>query len=385
MLGISLLFALIPSLKSQDLTGAIMEKLPRNEKYKLMKSVSFTKSGDDMLLKSRKAKEVAKNNNDTADAVLDRMRASFCFRNANGLMYSVLDKEIKNFWESFTGDRNRLSKALVIENLVYDSLKEADKLREFAENEGFYEDKIPFVEKAEIIESHALLRLQKVLYTYMKWPESIPGEWLAKADCTLPAALPDNTAITDSTKQVAGQRSPDQPLRISSEEPPTVGNVSTKTGNRQLNESDMVKLKENVIDSVQKAWRSKMEFKSIYADTSHSIPFHKKSHSDTVTNYFPYRSGVDDAIYKVQIAACRNKMSNSDIQKIYSGNLKVTEVFINGWYKYHVGTFSNYQEACDFKRNVNAKKSFIICYVDGVQTPLSSVFATDTGIRNRAE
>lgn len=66
--------------------------------------------------------------------------------------------------------------------------------------------------------------------------------------------------------------------------------------------------------------------------------------------------------FKVQIAASRRPMKESVLQSVYSGNLPIDQHRVNGWYKYAVGSFSDYQQARTYRNGLNVKGAFITAY-----------------------
>lgn len=77
--------------------------------------------------------------------------------------------------------------------------------------------------------------------------------------------------------------------------------------------------------------------------------------------------------FKVQIAAHTLKMEEEYIrQNIYSGNMEITEKYEGGWYKYSIGSFSNFNEANDLLKRARVAKSFIVAYQEGKKLTIKS-------------
>ena len=187
----------------QKVTDEIKIKLPKTEQYKIMKAESFSDKGNALLDKEGKLPDNVKisdaNLSKEDQKKLDnfytaRIKASFCFKTANGLIYEVVEKYIKGFWEKYSGDRRPLEGVLKIQNAAYDSLVIADNLRAKAENESYVDVTIPLVSRAEVLEKTALFKLQKVLLIYMNWPEKPNMSWLNSNDPNVPKNFAENTS-----------------------------------------------------------------------------------------------------------------------------------------------------------------------------------------------
>lgn len=62
--------------------------------------------------------------------------------------------------------------------------------------------------------------------------------------------------------------------------------------------------------------------------------------------------------YSVQIAASRNALDKSFIQKFFGINQPIFTDYVDGWHKYSVGIFTNYQDAYNYKMSLSKDKSF---------------------------
>ena len=66
--------------------------------------------------------------------------------------------------------------------------------------------------------------------------------------------------------------------------------------------------------------------------------------------------------FRVQILACKTKVNQSEMGKIYSGNQPITELQEDGWHKYQIATGSNYSIAKELLKDLNIKDAFIVAY-----------------------
>jgi hypothetical protein len=76
-----------------------------------------------------------------------------------------------------------------------------------------------------------------------------------------------------------------------------------------------------------------------------------------------------DLLFKIQILSSTRKLSRDSIRKEYKIRESVHEENFNGLYKYTVGNFKTYEEARDFKNNLDFKKyiPFVIAYNRGAR------------------
>jgi len=71
---------------------------------------------------------------------------------------------------------------------------------------------------------------------------------------------------------------------------------------------------------------------------------------------------IGEIRYKVQVAASRVKMTKAEIREIYCGKHKVYEALEEGWYKYSIGFFENYNEALQLRDNICTPGAFVVAY-----------------------
>jgi len=72
-------------------------------------------------------------------------------------------------------------------------------------------------------------------------------------------------------------------------------------------------------------------------------------------------------VYRVQIAACKQALSNENLAKIYSGNNPINVSQENGWYRYSIGDFIYYNEAKESKDSCGVKEAFVMPYENGIR------------------
>jgi hypothetical protein len=80
--------------------------------------------------------------------------------------------------------------------------------------------------------------------------------------------------------------------------------------------------------------------------------------------------GTSNIIFKVQIAAHRQGLPDEKLRNIYSGDENIDIIKEEGWTKYSIGKFSDYQQAARLKNSVDVDGAFVVAYRDGVKVPL---------------
>ncbi|MBN2637792.1 MAG: hypothetical protein JXR65_01745 [Bacteroidales bacterium] len=79
--------------------------------------------------------------------------------------------------------------------------------------------------------------------------------------------------------------------------------------------------------------------------------------------------------FRVQIMAADKKVGIGVVQAKFNLTVPVEEVYQNGYYRYTVGHFSNYQSALSESRKMRAQRvydAFVTAYKDGLRIPLTS-------------
>lgn len=67
----------------------------------------------------------------------------------------------------------------------------------------------------------------------------------------------------------------------------------------------------------------------------------------------------------VQIAAHTEEIPQSELNAIYGGNEKIKMMQEEGWYKYYLGPFRNFEEASEIMKILKSDTVFIAAYYDG--------------------
>ena len=72
-----------------------------------------------------------------------------------------------------------------------------------------------------------------------------------------------------------------------------------------------------------------------------------------------------EIIFKVQIAAHTEPLSEEYLSSLYKGGLKIDLIFEDNWYKYSIGRYKSYDEAEATRRECKVQKAFVIAYQEG--------------------
>lgn len=267
---------------SQQVTDELKVKLPKTEQYKLMKAESFNDKGKALLDKGGNLPDNLKITNPNPSKedkkkidnyYTNRIKASYCFKTSNGLIYEVVEKYIKGFWEKFKGDKRSLESVLKVQNAANDSLVIADNLRAKAETENDIEVTVPLVSRAEVMERVALFKLQKILLIYMNWPEKPNMAWLNSNDTNVPQNLAVNNTpskIEPAKKDTLHKASNIYTLMHISDNQVDKFNEFLKEKHPDKMQAyliDFQGLYQDVIDSLHKEWHKYLYSGSVAQDT----------------------------------------------------------------------------------------------------------------------
>lgn len=93
----------------------------------------------------------------------------------------------------------------------------------------------------------------------------------------------------------------------------------------------------------------------------------------------------DEVIYRVQIAANRNQLSQRALSRMYYGNKDIEMINENGWYKYSVGDFNSYDEASQFRKSSGISNAFVVAYRKGTRFKAGTTSAAADSVPAAAE
>jgi hypothetical protein len=151
----------------------------------------------------------------------------------------------------------------------------------------------------------------------------------------------------------------------------TVNKSVTKTPNTNVADNAQVNANKpaTVAAKTQNDESDEMQKKKrIASDNLNSSKIPVTATSEKKKQAAPNRNSTSQShnfLFKVQIAACRTKLSPSDLKSIYQGNAEIKESFEDHWFKYTIGTFTSFSEALNLRDNTNVDGVFIAAYLNG--------------------
>lgn len=74
---------------------------------------------------------------------------------------------------------------------------------------------------------------------------------------------------------------------------------------------------------------------------------------------------LKEIIFKVQIAAHTEPLSEEYLITLYKGGMKIDLIYEENWYKYSIGRYRNFDEAEATRRQCNVNKAFVVAYQEG--------------------
>jgi hypothetical protein len=67
-------------------------------------------------------------------------------------------------------------------------------------------------------------------------------------------------------------------------------------------------------------------------------------------------------VYAVQIAACRERITQKLLDSLYNGDKPVVMVSEDNWYKYSIHGFNSFKEAYNYKKHITVHGAFLVAY-----------------------
>ena len=80
-----------------------------------------------------------------------------------------------------------------------------------------------------------------------------------------------------------------------------------------------------------------------------------------------------NVVFRVQVGASRKKMPQAELKERYSGNLQVSEIFHDGWYKYIIGYYAVYDEAKQLQASCGTYDAWVVTHKNGVRVHIHEV------------
>jgi hypothetical protein len=190
-----LLLEYIPITIAQQLSTELHSKFSPSDQKKIQKAEELYSKGEQI------ENDISQASKEDRKVQLKRLEAADFYQRSNALKNKVYTDNAKDFWKKYTGEKKHLDFARKIEISAEDSFKMADEIRKKVEKESKLPERIQLLEKAEHIEKKALIKMQKVLYTYLSWPAQYDQSWFASDDISAPVVAKVAKKDTLATKK----------------------------------------------------------------------------------------------------------------------------------------------------------------------------------------
>jgi hypothetical protein len=411
---------------SQNFERSLKSKLNRDDLRKILRSEKLMAKGYAIIGNDPFVPDTGKSNNysfyipqnhQIAAYYMSHIDASLNFKFAIELKYEVLSKNIAAFWNEYKGDKKSVEWIKSVENSSFDSLLKADQVRQDADKKVRLVDKIPLLKKAERIEENAEFLMEKIVFICQNLPLDPLPEWLASDDTMSPlkhgpiakTTIPKSNLQDKSLNEsLVKDTSLYNLLHITEQQVDLFNDFllqkfPNQVENYVLNYEQMTHIK---IDSLQEEWNSFELGQFVTSDSSFANAITKKNSpvqavarvvqdaknkrqlvnksseqaisTSSKGNNETNNSTVDkslvvtisssdknDSFYRVQIAACRDELSPWEIKHRWKQPESVVVTYENDWYKYSIGSFSDYHDAHELRTSCGVKGAFVVAYLNG--------------------
>jgi hypothetical protein len=269
----------------------------------------------------------------------------------------VLHRNVLLYRNSYTGNPAVQDSLIILQNAAYDSLYLADEIREKVQKRLSRETQASMILQAERIEESALFSLSKVLFTYIHLPEEPVFAWLHSKDTLPPYISTDQPGpVQDEPAMSSAENNSSIYSKLNVEEKDVDGfNNFLEKKNPELLESILVEKKmpgNDQMNEIKEEWTAYNKAGKMEEQPKEPINLNKQSEKASF-------------VYKVQIVACREKLSPAYLKRVYHGPEPITESFEENWFKYTIGGYSTYREAKQLKYRSQVKKAFVVSYLNG--------------------
>ncbi len=88
----------------------------------------------------------------------------------------------------------------------------------------------------------------------------------------------------------------------------------------------------------------------------------------------------DNVVFKVQVGASRKPMGYKELHTRYKGDMQVTEIQHEGWYKYLIGEFSRYQDAKELQFTCGVDDAWVVTRKNNIRVNIREVIEFFTTI-----
>jgi len=408
---------------TQSFEKSLKSKLSKEDQRKFLKydklmAKGYAIIGDDPFMPDTMAKQdqfsYLPQNHQIAAYYLSHLDASLNFKFAIELKYEVLNKNLTSCWKKYSGDPKSVEWLSSAQSTSFNSLLKADEIRQKADIQTRIAEKIPLLKNAEKLEIHAEFQMEKVLFVLLNMPVDPIPEWLGSPDTINPLISKQQSKTAPKEKPLTEVQLKDGQVRDTSlysllhitEQQVDLFNdfLLQKFPNQVENYViDFEKMSPAKIDSLQEEWNSFELGEYITSDTSVANAMSKKNspvqnlaqilkdaknkrlqiqkfretsqnkainNGQSLDNLKPSAnknnpSDQPDFYYRVQIAACRKELSQKEMKRRWEHPDQVLVSFEDNWFKYTIGSFSEYKSAQELRNNSRVKGAFVVAYLNG--------------------
>jgi hypothetical protein len=373
---------------SQQFMDGLKARLSVYDKNRFLEAEALEFKGNS-LLKNADTKSQGKStnphNNSKAEVMVEigELDALIFILFSNELKFNILDTAIKQFWSAFRGYPKDIEDLHKCEAAAYDSINLVYELRRESDREKSIIAKFPLLKKAGYIEDNAILKIEKLLYTYMQIPKPYSVKWVNSEDLkdpyisqqTLTSTVPITIQDTDYQRHLRNGMEIFNLLEITEPQLEFFNeflSIKYPEGDRGI---DFMKVAYANVDTLKNQWQSYLYKGGNISESSISGLLSRISKSkplDSLNQDNLSGMPASSFSYKVQILASKDIRTMQSLEKIYSGKEKIEENYENKMYKYTIGNFKSYNEARLFRDRIHIQGSFIVAYLNGKRIDFST-------------
>jgi hypothetical protein len=430
-------FFLFP-LSSNAQLEIIESHLNSSEKKKLEKADKIELETVDL---ERQAEEYnEKGNTEKANSCL--LKAHTKWQESNSIRSELFAKKLEEFRKGFSGEANEISTGQMLEDQAHEYFGRCETLRNDAKRISDQGEKIANLSEALRYEKAGILRQTDALNYYYNWPVdyridySLQDPLAEKASESAPLNEDSHTAPAEPDFTISkntGLSQPDSLFFPDSIQEGYLGvdgfykkdlsrawydylygpdwetdsiykpiadivNYPSENDSALLAQEALKKPIPGTSSSVSKQLFADKEI--VRKDSTKTVAYQipesgvrvvtepvytstsKTTSKTNKTSVTPVKEVAETTVYRVQIAAGKNPLSQNLLRKVYSGNKEFTVVNEDGWNKYSIGDFNSWEEANKFRQECGVPGAFIVkasSSSGSVYSGISGVSDSETG------
>jgi hypothetical protein len=339
-----------------------------------------------------------------AQAWQKQVQASALYEKCNTLKFTTYKKAIEAFWSNHPGAETDFLNEKLLEEQASDNYFQAASYRIDAKRMKDGNPRIEKLTEANNLESEAIQKVLTALATCYDLQtatdettaqEAVQAETVVSAPGQRKDSLPQGFSVPDSSGRLnINQDMIDMYNRYVNHEPLTDTTLSTGklTGVTHFDSDNILELwyaylygrngEESDVDLP--APENEITTPAVIQTPQQAVPSEQKDTEIGIVtdeNRAKLVPADEEIIYRVQIAARRSELTQRALSRIYYGNKNVEMINENGWFKYSVGDFTDYEEANKFRKSSGISSAFVVAYRKGkVQLTQVQVTEVDTAV-----